>query len=48
VFCRGWINALTVIGKSLAAGLVMMVIALLFSICAAMEVIMLVKVGQCV
>ncbi|XP_060576907.1 secretory carrier-associated membrane protein 1-like isoform X1 [Ruditapes philippinarum] len=42
----GWINSLTIIGKHTAAGAVMMFVALFFSICAAAEIIMLLKVHR--
>lgn len=43
--CRGWINALTVVGTNAAAGAAMLFVALLFSLCAAGDIILLIKVG---
>ena len=42
---RGWINALSVVGKHPAAGAVMLFIAFFFSLSAAAIIIMLIKVG---
>lgn len=46
IFHSGWINALKTVGPNLGAGILMLVVALFLSICAVVNILMLIKVGH--